>query len=90
MNKTNTTKINNILVNIHSEKLSKITGKNPLQIRIYSDFNNKSQTITNIKSGVKQLYPDTQINEIFTNNNINFVNVQQDINKNITGFAIFI
>ncbi len=90
MNKTNTTKISNIIVNIHSDKLSTITGKNPLQIRIYSDFNNKNQTITNIKNGVKQLYPNIQINEIFTNNNINFVNVQQDINKNITGFAIFI
>ncbi len=89
MKKTNNVKNNNMLINIHSEKISKITGKNPLQIRIYSDFNNKSQTIVNIKNGVKQLYPDTPINEIFTNN-INFVNIQQDINKNITGFSIFI
>jgi hypothetical protein len=100
MNKTNTikasvhakpAKISNMLINIHSDKLNKITNRSPVQIRIYSNFNNKNQTITNIKNEIVKLYPTVQINNIFTNNNnIQFVNVQRDINNNIKGFEIYI
>ena len=90
MKKTNTTKTSNMLVNIFSEVLKKNTGISPSQIRIRSDFNDKNQTITHIKNGIEQLYPNMKINEIFTNDNINFENVQQDMNNNIMGFSIYI
>lgn len=91
MKKTNYIKKSNMLVNINSDNLFKITGKNPLQIIIYSDFNNKIETITNIKNEIKRLYPNIQINEIFTNDNIIFTNVNKNLYTNyITEFAIFI
>ncbi len=88
---TKPAKISDMLINVHSSNLCKITNRSPVQIRIRSNFNNKNQTITNIKNEIVKIYPTVQINTIFTNNNnINFVNVQRDINNNIKGFEIYL
>ena len=84
-------KINNMLINIHSNDLCKIANRSPVQIRIYSNFNNKNQIIANIKTEIVKLYPTVEIKKLFTNNNnINFVNVQRDLNNNIKGFEIYL